>query len=702
MPTPETPKAVAKNVDGIAPSIPPAPAPVAVKKDAPKADAKTPLDPKVLKNKVGQMKRLLLVALASVYILFLFWALFLVAILPSAEDGARALIPVGTLTSLLFGAFLVVLGFFLFTRLARQDVSVKARQMGLIKIIAMVLPGLALSLFVPYAITREPALFLQITEPTSPTDFVAPLAVTFSAEKAAETLTKLNLKPIKYAWDTNGDGQIDQETIEPKVTAIFDRAGVYSVGTSVTLEGNQKRAIRTRLTIPTGVFSTSPLKPVVERPVKFSVTHLLPDPKLLTEVTWTFGDAGKEEISKLPDIVHTYFTADSFDVTAVVKLSNNTQQTYTRTIIVTDPPPLPFAATLSTVPKTLVGPAPMGPTFTISTSEELKDVQWDYGDGKSESGKDLKSVSHLFEQTGIFPVTVRLRNVDGEVAELSTLVRVTETLNLSDLRFDGTPEVANNIIRGEAPLTVDLTPKTLTPLVRFTWEDDDGEIEATTPGSSRLSRVYRDEGQYPLVLIAQDAEGKAVRLNLTVQVDPPSPDPQIVISPEGGPAPLVVKFDASRTFVPPGQQIAGFEWQFGDEVSGQKPLLGAAFTEHTYKNAGEYTIQLRVVMSDGKDYRTTRKIVVRLPTLTACFTASRTTVQVGQGVDFDPSCTLGAPTSLLWDIRSESNPALSLAQSENQNYSYVFDTPGTYQVSLTLEDSFDNKDTKTVTITVVP
>jgi PKD repeat protein len=542
----------------------------------PKKTDAVAVDPLVKEQKkVSQAKRVLLLLFTAAYTSFVLWSLILLLVLPSAEDSLRKLIPFGLLTSAIAAFSLLALGGFLFMRVTKSDSSVQVKQMSLIKIGFMVLPGLLIAGIVPLTITREPGLSLVITNPKTSQELIAPLSVTISAATAAETLTKLNLRPIKYQWDTNGDGKMDQETVEPNITTIFDRAGVYVVSASVLLDSGQKRSLAMRLTIPVAVFSTSPLEPVVERPVKFSIEHLLTDPKLLTEVTWNFGDAGKEETVKSPDIVHTYFTTDTFTVTATVKFTNNTQQVFTRKLTVVAQPPLPFAVTLSTEPKTLVGPAPLGVVFTAQTNEDIKDIQWDFSDGQTEPGKDLRRVSHLFSTPGIYPVTVRLRNADGKIAELSTLVRATENLQLSDLRFEGQPEVSGAKIQGEVPLTVDLTPKTSQPLVQFSWEDADGPVAPGATGTAQFQRVYRKEGTYSLILIAEDAEGKAMRMPITVQVNPPLPDPEIVIRPEGGPAPLLVDFDASSTFVPPGQQIAGFEWQFGDEANSQNPCINS-------------------------------------------------------------------------------------------------------------------------------
>jgi PKD repeat protein len=105
-------------------------------------------------------------------------------------------------------------------------------------------------------------------------------------------------------------------------------------------------------------------------------------------------------------------------------------------------------------------------------------------------------------------------------------------------------------------------------------------------------------------------------------------------------------------------------------------------------------------MNDGKDYKTTKTIVVRRPTLGACIQASRTTVQAGKGVAFDSSCSIGIASKIAWDVRSDASPDLSLAQSPEAQYVHVFDTPGAYTVSLTLTDQFGNTDKKSVSITV--
>jgi PKD repeat protein len=687
---PENGGAKNPSVDGVgAPAAAPKQKMASVKKDS--------LPP----AQVQKTKAMLLVGFGSLYVLYAVTCAFFLSVLPSTDQNLTKLVPVATAIAGL-GAFVFLgTGMFLLSRIMKSDASVHSRQWSLLRVIGAVVPGLALSIATPLLIMREPAFPIDITDPTTAEDFVAPVAVTFSAERAATILRGLNLKPLQYQWDTDGDGTVNDTTVLPTTTAVFERQGVYTVSLTVQLEGNQKRKLTRRLVIPQAVFSVNPPRPVVERPVKFSVAHLLADVKQLKEVQWDFSpEQGDEEKTTVPEVVHTYYAKGRVPVSATVLLSNNTQIVYRRTITVDDPPPLPFPVTLVTEPQKLVGPAPFGAIFRVVTDEPIKEISWVIGDGKEERGADLRRIAKSFDQAGAYPVTVRVRSTSGQLAELNTLVRVTERLQISDLTFEGNPPIqANATIKGEAPLNVQLTPKTSLPLIQFSWEDPEGD--AAIQGST-ISKIYRKPGSYNLTLIAEDPDGKVLRQTIPVQVDPPSAQPVITMKPDGGAAPLTVTFDASQTYIPPGQQIAGFEWSFGDEGPQEDPVLGAALVEHTYKTAGEFVATLRVVMSDGKDYKTQKTIIVRRPPLGACIQASRTTVQAGKGVAFDSACSIGIPVKIEWDVRSDSAPDLSLAQSPEAQYVHVFDAPGTYTVTLTITDQFGNVDSRKTSITVTP
>jgi PKD repeat protein len=429
------------------------------------------------------------------------------------------------------------------------------------------------------------------------------LAITFSAEKAVTLLREQNLRPVRFVWDFESDGEPNDETVLPLTTAIYEKSGVYTMSARIDLEGGETRTLYRRISIPTAVFSVSPMPPIVEQTVRFSVTHLLSDPKLLAEVDWDFdGDGQKDATVKTTDVAHTYYATGNYNVSATIRLNNQSQRTLSRMIEVTEPAPLPFPVTLTTEPATLVGPAPFGAGFTLETKEPIREIQWTFGDDKEERGASLKKVLHSFDQPGIYPVTAKVRSASGKLAEITTIVRVTEVLQLSDLRFDMQPPLRNSSVSGEVPLNVTITPLTSVPLIQFAWEAPGASAVSKT--GSTLTATYRKEGNYQITLIAEDPEGKVLRYPINVKANPPQADIVINLRPSTGTAPLRVEFDVSNSYIPPGQNVIGYEWTYGDEKqAGAKPELGLAKTEHVYQQPGEYTVNLRIVLSDGKDYK---------------------------------------------------------------------------------------------------
>lgn len=688
--TPGSPPPPAAPVDGLTPAFPAA-APV-----APPVPAATPVELQLRRTKRG-----IIVAGAAVYAVFVLWSCFLLLTLPLPTGEGGSLVSVGLLTSLAGIVFIAAAGFFLLKRISGSTSSVAAKRRSLLKLIAVLLPGVLIGIATPLLIVREPSLPLDIISPTDTAAMVAPVAVTLSAERAAAVVRNLGFRPLKYQWDTDGDGKMNEETVLPVTTALYEREGVYTAVVRILLDGGDFRRSARRVVIPYEVFSVIPLQPVVEKPVKFSVASLLTDPKLLKEVQWDFGDGTPPVTATTPDIVHTYYAVETYPVSAIMQLTNQSQVTYKRDVDVREPAPLPFPITLMTEPKTLVGPVPFGVLFRLQTQEPLKEIAWSFGDGKEDRGASLLRASHVFDAAGIYPVTVRARSGSGEIAELTSIIRVTDVLTLRDLQFEGQPAVQNGRITGEAPLQFSLTPKTSTPLTQFEWEipeDFEGQAQDAT-----LSGVLRREGTYTITLMAQGAEGKSMRMPIVVEIGPPSAEATIMLTPDGGTAPLTVTFDASQTFIPPGETVAGFKWLFGDERQGTRnPELTGARVEHFYATAGEYEIQLSVVLTSGSEYTARRTIIVRKPTLSACITASRLTVQAGKGIEFDSSCSTGMPASLLWDVRRDDAPGVVQAQSSDVSYVHVFQEPGDYTITLTLKDDSGNQSRETVSISVTP
>lgn len=655
-----------------------------------------------LQKKANSLKKMLMGIGIVVYVLYALWCGVLLSTLPSSNPGSTSFVDMGVLTSIIAAAGFIGFLAIAFLRISKADVSIATRKKSLIRAAVIVAPGLVLSAVVPFIISGPPPLSVEIIYPTSTADFIAPLSITFSAEKATTLLKEQGLRPIRYTWDFEGDGQPNDETVLPTSTGIFEKSGVFTVSVKIDVDGGEFRTIRRRVTIPTAVFAVSPVPTIVERPVRFSVTHLLADPKLLSEIAWDFdGDGQVDSTVKTPDVAHTYYTTGRFKVTATIKLSNQSQRTLERNVDVVESPPLPFPITLITEPATLIGPVPFGAGFRLETTEKIREVHWTFGDGKEERGASLTKVLHSFLQPGIYPVKASVRSGSGELAELTVIVKVTPTLQLGDLRFEAQPQVRNNALTGNVPFTVKVTPVTVIPLIQFTWEAPGAAVQTQT--GNTLIATYRKEGNYQLTLIAEDPEGKALRMPIAVKANPPEADVSIDLRPTTGTAPLRVTFDASNSYIPPGQSVIGYEWKFGDETQGAEPELGLARTEHVYRLPGEYTVSVRIVLAEGKEYTAETKIVVRRPTLSACITQSRDRANAGGAIEFDASsCGTGIPLSYLWDVRSVTSPTTVIAQSALEKYAPVFEEAGTYTITLTIKDQFGNQSVDSTSVTISP
>lgn len=665
------------SIDGLTTSSEEAPVPSSTPKPT-----KEPLS-----KAVRTWEHLLIGVASAIYIAYIFWAFILISILPSSSVSLKPVLYMGLGSAALAGLFFVGSGIILLMHIAQSHVPVEIRKKSLIRLVVFIIPGLLISLLMPYLISREPAISVDIVSPASSQEWIAPVAMTFSVEKAVQTLAGSNFRPISYKWDINGDRKTDQETLVPTLIATYDTQGIFTLSVTMTSANGTTRTASKRFVILTSVFGVSPSIPIVEKPVIFSVAGLLKDPKTLTQVDWDFDGDGKiDETGTVPQMSYTYFKTGKYIVTATITLQNKTQASYQRTISVENPAPLPFPVEIQNEPTNLIGSTPFASLFSIVTKEPIVDVQWDFGDG--EKGTGIRA-AHTYTQNGDYAVQAKVRSESGVIATLHTSVQVVERLQLNDLTFEGSPLPQGETITGEAPLTLNLTPHTNTAFVTFKWEAP----EATEVGATDTSvqAIYRRDGTYTLTLIAQDLNNHVLRKSFKVVVNPPSALVSVKANPETGLAPLTVNFDASETSIP-NDDPTGFIWNFGD---GTPEITQGANVTHTYTIPKTYTIGLTVQTVSGKSYRATAALVVRAPILAACMTRSKDTVQAGSSVQFYSDCTTGTAQSYLWDFGDN-------AQASEQNPVHLFTDPGTYTVSLTVNDGKGFTNTTTSSLTVQP
>ena len=657
-------------------------------------DAPLNIDESDVQKQAHRVRNILLVFLGVPYVLWVLWLGFLVSFLPHPSGGYTWLIQLGTASS--WGGVILLLllwfGFF-FRVLQAKGATEQTRQYSVVRISLFCVPGVLIGAMVPFLIGGEPPLAMRITSPTEVNEFVAPVSVTFSVEDALQILQNRGLRARSFSWDFNADGTPDDETVVPTVQTLYERPGAKQVVMRINLQDGSTRRLVRRFSIAESVFKVNPLKPVVDRPVQFSMAHLLTEEITVKEIQWDFDNDGEiDTVSNEPEAVHIYYRTGLKVVSAAVTYSNQKQETLQRTIEIFEPDPLPFEVAIVSEPKQLISPAPFGTIWHVETDEPIREVEWDFGDGDTAKGT---RVGHTFDRRGDYAVSVSVRSEEGEIATLSELVRVVDTLRIADLTYDGSHEVKDDTVTAEVPVALTLTPRTTLPLIQFSWEAPDATVDRTN--NETLDVIYRRIGTYNVTLLAQDPDGKAARIPITVEVLPPSENVSIFMSPEGGTAPLSVRFDGSATSIP-DEEISGFEWSFAlaDERNArgmQDVQQRGAQVEYFFREPGTYTVTLKARTTQGNVYEGSKTIVVRAPVLDACFIASRTEGAAPLGVKFDQSCTVGDVSSIEWDFGDGS-------QTDEVSPVHVFDRPGTFTVVLTLRDPTGAASTESLTITV--
>ncbi len=628
-------------------------------------------------------------------------ALALISIFPR-PDGSMSDVKAAAMGAYALGFFVwLAIGFLGVVRIGSFKDKPKMQRMAFMRLAILEVPMMLVSIAVILMINRAPSLSLDMIEPTSASQLIAPVSITFGTASAAKIFASEKLTPLEYEWDSNGDGLVDQKTFDPQATFVFQKAGIYQIQTRVTMTNGETRKISARLVIPQSSFSVEPIRPIIDEPTSFTLENLLgkqtaaPDPAgppALANAKWDFDSDGTIdfETEKL-EATYTYHKLGPVNATVTAYFANQTQSTFKRTIEVVNPPKQPFPITMETDPTTLLGPTPFGVLFTLKTGEQIANATWSFGDQKNSEGL---RVAHVYNEIGNFTVTALVRSQSGATAKLTKLVRVTNPLELRDLSFEGSPDVRNFAIEGEVPLTIDLTPNTSQPLISFSWEAPNASDVTLT--DKTLHAIYRQEGKYSIDLIGTDPDQNVLRKHITVTVKQAASTVDFTMDPPSPTAPASVKFDASDTYVSPDENITGFEWDFGDNagpVNGGGVKFSGSRIDHVFQKPGTYTITLTVRTTAGKFYDDKKQLVVRAPLVDACFMPSRRSGKAPLGVRFDTSCSTGDFTQWVWDFGDN-------AQSDEQNPTHVFTEPGEYHVILTATDTSGSKRVKDTTISV--
>ena len=381
-----------------------------------------------------------------------------------------------------------------------------------------------------------------------------------------------------------------------------------------------------------------------------------------TSWAWDFGD-GNTSTAQNPS--NTFTTVGTYTVLLTVTNADGTD-TYSVTITVNAPP----APTANFTPDVTSGNAPLTVNFTDNSTDSPTSWAWDFGDGNTSTSQNP---SNTFTTPGTYTVSLIATNAIGS----STAYTVTITVNAPPApTANFTPDVTS----GDAPLTVNFTDNSTDSPTSWAWDFGDGN----TSTAQNPSNTFTTPGTYTVSLVATNATGSSTAYTITITVNAIAPIAQFAADNYGGDAPLLVNFEDQSLNTP-----TSWLWDFGDGNTSTNPN-----PSNVYQTPGTYSVTLTVTNAIGTSTSSVTTITVNSATAQciAQFTTDATSGDAPLTVSFDDTSTEN-PTTWSWEVDG-------VVVSTDQNLYYTFDSAGTYQVTLTVDNGNGSITSSTTTITV--
>lgn len=267
-------------------------------------------------------------------------------------------------------------------------------------------------------------------------------------------------------------------------------------------------------------------------------------------------------------------------------------------------------------------------------------------------------------------------------------------------------------LSGVAPFTVEFDAsrsRAENPIDQYLW-DFDGDGVSDDEGA-KVKHTFTRAGVENVTVEVVDLKNLSSKKTIRILVDESQlPEPEIEASALTGDAPFKVTFDGSKSTAKEGQ-INEYLWTF---EQGATPVSGKT-AEYTFQNPGKYTVVLEVKTDLGTSAK--KEVLVTVNTSKALPTARvRAEGTGGDGkrivaaaraplsgrlpltVQFDGSFSTDPNNSIVdwrWDFDGDQK-----FDTSGEKASYTYRRPGSYLVTLQVENAAKLTATDTITVVV--
>jgi PKD repeat protein len=486
----------------------------------------------------------------------------------------------------------------------------------------------------------------------------------------------------RWTWDF-GDGNTQNFIFpaSPNVTHQYTNSGTFNVTLTVKTNDsctNQLTRVVTILPKPTADFMHGAA--CQGNAVTFSDQSTSNTTGNISGWTWNFGDptSGTANNSTQQNPTHTYNAPGTYTVALITAIPGGCSDTTTRQVTVSPPPTVDFTPAAGC----------NGDTTTFTSAVNLATTQgfyWQFGDGGTSFVADP---IHIYSTAGTYNVVLTVTDTAGCT---NTRVKPVIVVPAPMAAFSSSTPACS----GQMITFTDLSNANGGSLTNWHWDFGDGTDTTYSASVPSFAHAYTQAGTFQVTLHVSSALGCENVIQHTVSISPsPLADFEYANTCQGQSTQFT-----DMTSLNGGSSLTQRTWNFGDPASGI--LNTSTFTNpiHNYAQPGQYTVNL-VTQNAGGCADTVQQTI---------------TINPKPGVDFynDSLVCLGSITTLFtdtlltntgiiqqyeWDFGDGSPHAFT------QNATHQYMVAGTYNVTLTVQDTAGcgNTITRPLTIHTAP
>ncbi|HVY75585.1 MAG TPA: PKD domain-containing protein, partial [Puia sp.] len=470
-----------------------------------------------------------------------------------------------------------------------------------------------------------------------------PTSVSFTDNSTPGNLPGASL--TYWLWDF-GDGTLDSVQ---NPTHLYKRSGNFKVTLYVKnnfgCKGNASvKTVDGAINLTNGIVSsfTDSLDANCSVPKNAKFTNQTTGPGTLS-YTWDFGDGSAK--SNAPSPVHTYTAPNDYNVKLITTSNQGCFDTLIEKVTIKSNNNI----TSFIAPAGVCLNVPI--TFNNTSNPFPGSSVWDFGDGSAK--QTAFNGVHAFTTAGTYKV-ILTNDFQGCTGADTIAV---QAVSQPTVQFTG-----DKLVGCQAPLTINFKDQTI-GATSWLWDFGDGSAQSTTQNPQH---TYANFGNYTVTLVAASMGGCSS--NHTDVIKIVKPVINITSLPGNGCAPFAFTPTAN---VVTADGVASYHWDFGNGST----FDGANPPVQNYPNTGTYTVSLHIVTNGGCTADASGLVKVGTNKPTPDFTASPTTLCVGQPVSFQDKTT-GTVNGYLWDFGD------GQVVHDVQNPTHTYTAPGTYTVKM--------------------